>query len=238
MNETAMLYGEVIFSTFKVKNGSFEDFEFIFKRFIRSAKEYFMLNSINNLEKSILAKINSFDLSNDCRLRVNIFPKNREQVFVSKYDESDLEFSFICLKLPTHIRKELKLKTFEYNTNSMMESFKTSNYAQSFYLKRCAIKDGFDDICYTSNEKILESSTSNFIFRKNDGSFVTPKLKIYFGSSIKKMLDKQKIKEGDIDIRDLSSYTDCYLINSIEGLVSVFMIENFVFKNEHIESIL
>lgn len=232
MNSPSLLYSEYIFTSLKKVDARFVDLDLHLKSLKRQVEEYYCVLSVESLMNELKSQLLNLDASN-LRVRINVFAKDREEIFKDSFTESDLMFSLNTSELKPK-RQKLNLKTFIYCQDQVLSKFKLPNYSSSFYLKRLAQKENYEDILYVSpSNEILESSTSNIVFRI-DGEWVTSKLCIYEGISRQKLINSNKIKEQAIQLDDLDKATDAYLINSIEGFVAVKSINNkYFFNNEN-----
>ena len=104
---------------------------------------------------------------------------------------------------------------------------KLGDYAETFYLKK-----DHDFLKVTNEEKILEASTSNIFFAKNDQIF-TPKsdqklLSCLTRQSIIKLFN---VVEKDLYLNDLASFDVAFTTNSVALINPVSKIDQFIFKN-------
>lgn len=74
-----------------------------------------------------------------------------------------------------------------------------------------------DDIIIVRNEEITDSSYANLVFKKN-GEWFTPVSCLLEGTMRKNLLQEDKIKEVNIQVKDLFRYESCKLINSMLGI--------------------
>lgn len=232
MNSPSILYSEYIFTSLKKINSEFIDLELHLDKLEKQILDYYFISSAKKLISEIKSQLFKIEQSS-LRVRVNIFAKDRPQIFKETFVESDLEFSLNTSELKEK-RKPVRLKTFSFYQDQILSKFKLPNYSASFYLKRLAQRESFDDILYISqNNEVIESSTSNVVF-KIDGEWFTSNLCIYMGISRQKLLTSNKIKERDIILEDLKKASDAFLINSIEGHVAVDSINNkYFFSNKN-----
>lgn len=233
MNSPSMFYSEYVFTSLKKVDQKFIDLELHLKRLEFQIINYYSIDDVTSLLSDIRSELLSLN-DGDLRVRINVFSKDRESIYQENFRESDLKFSLNVSKLKNK-REKVKLKTFSFYQDQKLSDFKLPNYSASFYLKRLAKKENFDDILYISqNNEIIESSTSNIIFRI-DEEWVTSKLCIYKGLSRQKLIESKKVILKDIKISDLDKATDAVLINSIEDFVVVEAIDNKnTFSNKNI----
>ena len=89
------------------------------------------------------------------------------------------------------------------------------------------------DIALVSNNKILETGTSNLVFVKN-GKVYCPKKNCYFGNTIKHINKKIKIIRKDISINKIQNFDEILLIGSGKGITSVSKIDELNWKRKKI----
>ena len=130
------------------------------------------------------------------------------------------------------IRKRLKPKS---NFNLLLFKYKRvePNYKNLYYKKILAKLSKVDstkfDIALVSNDKILETGTSNLVFVKNRKVF-SPKKNCYFGNTIKFISKKIKIYYKDVSINEINDYDEIILIGSGKGITSVSEIKELKWK--------
>ena len=125
------------------------------------------------------------------------------------------------------IRKRPKPKN---NFNLLLFKYKRvePSYKNLYYKKILSKLSKIDstkfDIALVSNDKILETGTSNLVFVKN-GKLFSPKKNCYFGNTIKFISKKIKINYKEISINKISDYDEIILIGSGKGVTSVSKIK-------------
>ena len=130
------------------------------------------------------------------------------------------------------IRKRPKPKN---NFNLLLFKYKRiePNYKNLYYKKILAKLSKVDstkfDVALVSNDKILETGTSNLVFVKN-GKLFSPKKNCYFGNTIKFISKKIKINYKEISLNKLSDYDEILLIGSGKGVTSVSKINELKWK--------
>ncbi len=130
------------------------------------------------------------------------------------------------------IRKRPKPKN---NFNLLLFKYKRiePSYKNLYYKKILSKLSKIDstkfDIALVSNDKILETGTSNLVFVKN-GKLFSPKKNCYFGNTIKFISKKIKINYKEILINKISDYDEILLIGSGKGVTSVSKINELKWK--------
>ena len=130
------------------------------------------------------------------------------------------------------IRKRPKPKS---NFNLLLFKYKRvePNYKNLYYKKILAklstVESTKFDIALISNDKILETGTSNLVFVKN-GKVFSPKKNCYIGNTLKFISKKIKINFKDISIKEINNYDEIILIGSGKGVTSVSKIKELNWK--------
>ncbi len=123
------------------------------------------------------------------------------------------------------------------NFNLLLFKYKRidPNYKNLYYKKIISKLSKLDptkfDIALVSNNKILETGTSNLVFVKN-GKIYSPKKNCYFGNTIKFISKKIKINFSNISIRKIHDFEEIILIGSGKGVTSVFKINEFSWRRK------
>ena len=154
------------------------------------------------------------------------------------YKGSDNLFRIALNKklISVSIRKRPKPKN---NFNLLLFKYKRidPNYKNLYYKKIISKLSKLDptkfDIALVSNNKILETGTSNLVFVKN-GKIYSPKKNCYFGNTIKYINKKIKIFGKDISINEIHDFEEILLIGSGKGVTSVSNISELNWKRKKI----
>ena len=186
------------------------------KNLISSLKKYKITKK--NLKADIL-KIINFNLSKKKKynhlLRIAI---NKKVISISlrKRLKPKLNFDLKLVKLK---REKPQFKNLKYK--KILSYLSKMNNSKS-------------DIALVSNNKILETGTSNILFVKDEEIF-TPKKGYYEGNTYKFFKTKiKKIKKKDILTKDLKKYDEILLIGSGKGVTSVKRIKEIKWKRKNL----
>ena len=123
------------------------------------------------------------------------------------------------------------------NFNLLLFKYKRidPNYKNLYYKKIISKLSKLDptkfDIALVSNNKILETGTSNLVFVKN-GKIYSPKKYCYFGNTIKYINKRIKIFGKDISINEIHNFEEILLIGSGKGVTSVSNISELNWKRK------
>jgi branched-subunit amino acid aminotransferase/4-amino-4-deoxychorismate lyase len=179
-------------------------------------------NLIKSTKKYGIRKKNLKNIIKDL-INKNTLYKGRDNLFRIALNKKLISIS---------IRKRLKPKS---NFNLLLFKYKRvePNYKNLYYKKILAKLSKVDstkfDFALVSNDKILETGTSNLVFVKN-GKFFTPKRNCYLGNTLKFIGKKIKINFKDIAIKSINEYDEIILIGSGKGITSVSKINHLKWK--------
>ena len=186
------------------------------KNLISSLKKYKITKK--NLKADIL-KIINFNLSKKKKynhlLRIAV---NKKVISISlrKRLKPKLNFDLKLVKLK---REKPQFKNLKYK--KILSYLSKMNNSKS-------------DIALVSNNKILETGTSNILFVKDEEIF-TPKKGYYEGNTYKFFKTKiKKIIKKDILIKDIKKYDEILLIGSGKGVTSVKRIKEIKWKRKNL----
>ena len=186
------------------------------KNLISSLKKYKITKK--NLKADIL-KIINYNLSKKKKynhlLRIAI---NKKVISISlrKRLKPKLNFDLKLVKLK---REKPQFKNLKYK--KILSYLSKMNNSKS-------------DIALVSNNKILETGTSNILFVKDEEIF-TPKKGYYEGNTYKFFKTKiKKIIKKDILIKDIKKYDEILLIGSGKGVTSVKRIKEIKWKRKNL----
>ena len=179
-------------------------------------------NLIKSSKKYGIRKKNLKNILNDL-IKKNSIYKGSDNLFRIAINKKLISIS---------IRKRPKPKN---NFNLLLFKYKRidPNYKNLYYKKIISKLSKLDptrfDIALVSNNKVLETGTSNLVFIKN-GKVFSPKKNCYFGNTIKFISKKIKINFKDISIKSINDYDEIILIGSGKGVTSVSKINELKWK--------
>ena len=93
-----------------------------------------------------------------------------------------------------------------------------------------------EEIVFYNNNTILEGSTSNIIFVKNNTLYI-PTTGYYFGITLRYLLRKTKMKiiKKNIKIDDLTDYNEILLVGSGKTVINVSFIKDIKWKKSSVK---
>jgi len=135
---------------------------------------------------------------------------------------------------------KLNFSDIRRNETSPFTYHKTLNYGECIITKRMAKKLNVDDMIFlNTKEQICECSTCNIFFVKN-GIVYTPPVEsgILRGIVRNYICDEYPVKEKAIYVKEIVDYDECFVTNSLMGIVPVKKIGEHYFKKcEFTESV-
>jgi len=225
----AFLYGESVFVTLRVEAGVplFRNQQL--RRLERFITEYYLQRGFKESEQALLNEMlmNECQKLHSCILKMMVYSNKRESLMANSVEFEDLNIKFYNREL-SELRDQ-KLKSLESPFTKFYPSLKMGSYMPHFYLKKMAIRDGFDDCLFVRDEQIVEASTSNVFFMKNDILY-TPKETIYSGLTREAMKKYFDVRELDINLGSISDYDYAFLTNSASIITSIKQIDNVLFE--------
>lgn len=229
------LYGESVFTSFRTWEGKVFAFEEHFERLLVAVRSTYGLENLKisqfkewiktnlDIDKLIQENPNHY-------FRITIYSKSDISLNKVKFSLSDLSVD-LNTRLTQVSNKKLRLKTFSSPFSKSFVPIKSGSYFQNLYFRKEAIKNGFDDVLFCMDNEVIEASTSNILFEKN-GSYITPQGE-FFLRGITLGLFEQYCLENEISYStqkilssELESFDKAYLLNSVQGLVSVESIDS------------
>ena len=131
----------------------------------------------------------------------------------------------ISLSLRKRNKEQKNFTAHIYRYQRSLPSFKNLQYKKILSLQK-KINLQKEEILFYNKSKILEGSTTNLIFVKNNQLFI-PKNSYYFGITLSYLIKTipYKIKKIDILISNLYEYSEILLVGSGKGVVSISSID-------------
>lgn len=118
------------------------------------------------------------------------------------------------------------------NETSPLTYHKTMNYGDCILEKRKALDEGYDEFIFCNSKgEICEGTSSNIFFVK-DQAVYTPKLSCGLLPGIMRdyLLNTENIVETVIRPGEISEFEECFLTNSLMGIMSVTSLEGYTFQ--------
>ena len=122
------------------------------------------------------------------------------------------------------------------NETSALVYHKTMNYGDCILEKRNATAAGMDERLFlNTKEQISEGTVSNVFFVRN-GVICTPQVSCGLLPGILReyLCEKEEVEETDIYVQDLKWYQECFVTNSLMGIMPVRQIGGVRFEEEKV----
>lgn len=216
---------------------------------------YFYDYKIEDIEKHFKRQKRAHNiLGIDFDIDFNIFQKSlynyidrlnyKEGVLKVVYYNKKINVSY---RLPNYTRdmfeQGLKLKTSKIikSNNNIFNYIKTFNYGINYIEDIKAKKKGYDTALFL-NEKVevCETSYANIFFIKNDELY-TPHLrsgilKGIMRDNIISLLSSKgyKINKTFINYNDIDKFDECFLTNSVMGIMPVRQIDDILYERKNV----
>lgn len=129
-----------------------------------------------------------------------------------------------------------KLSRVIRNETSPLTYHKTMNYGDCILEKRKALEEGFDEFVFCNSKgEICEGTSSNIFFVK-DNVVYTPKLSCGLLPGIIRayLMGTENIAEAVIGRQEISAYEECFLTNSLMGIMPVTSLEGYTFQKRDV----
>ena len=201
--------------------------------FGRPAKILFFENHLKNLLKSL----------NVYRIRNKFLKKNILDIINNNLSKKKKYNHLLRIAVNKRIISISLRRRFKPKLNFNLKLVKLKREKPQFknlkYKKILSYLSNMDnsksDIALISNEKILETGTSNLLFVK-DQKFFTPKKNYYEGNTYKFFKKKiRKISKKDILLKEIKDYDEILLLGSGKGVASVKTINEIKWKRKNLK---
>lgn len=141
----------------------------------------------------------------------------------------------VCEKIETVSESartfRLCVSSVRRNETSPLVFHKTMNYADNLLEKRRALREGFDEVVFcNSRGELCEGAATNLFFVRN-GKLLTPQLScgILPGVMRRFILEHFPVTECVLYPSDLSSMDECFVTNSLMGVMPVRCLDDHAF---------
>ena len=119
------------------------------------------------------------------------------------------------------------------NETSPLTGHKTLNYGDCILEHRAAAAAGMDErIFLNTRGKLAEGTVSN-LFLVSGGRIYTPALSCGLLPGVLRsyLLERYRVEEGEIDQRELGSFDECFVTNSLMGVMPVRQLGERIFPS-------
>ena len=200
--------------------------------FGKPAKILFFDNHIKNMIKSLKDyKIKKRSLKKDILKIINQNLSKKKNY--NHLLRVALNKKILSISLRKRISPKLDFNLKIVNLRRERPQYKNLKYKKILsYLSK--IDNSRSDIGLLSNNKLLETGTSNILFIKNNKVF-TPKKNYYEGNTYKYLKSKiKRIIKKDVLVKEIKNYDEILLIGSGKGVASVKTIRQLGWKRKNL----
>lgn len=122
------------------------------------------------------------------------------------------------------------------NETSPLVYHKTMNYGDCILEKRNAAAAGMDERLFLNTKKQISEGTVSNVFFVRKGVIYTPKVSCGLLPGILReyLCDKEEVEETYIYVQDLKWYQECFVTNSLMGIMPVRQIEGIRFEEDKV----
>ena len=235
------LYGESVFTSFRTLNSKVLGLEFHIERLLSGVKDIF--NFCDMSEKEFLTYfINDLNLD----LKFKEYPNHYFRITFYSEGSTELNrhsFSLGEMKVDLSIKpmeelpkKSLKLKTFPTPFSEFYTPYKTGSYQPFLFFRKKALKVGYDDVLFLAGSNVLEASTSNIIFIKEEKVFTPDDPRVLNGVTVQCLesyIEKTNysFEKEVVNLRDLKKFDASFCLNSVKGITPVTRIDDYIFPS-------
>ena len=109
------------------------------------------------------------------------------------------------------------------NETSPLTGHKTLNYGDCILEHRAAAAAGMDERIFLNTRGMLAEGTVSNLFLVSGGRIYTPALSCGLLPGVLRsyILERYRVEEGEIDPRELESFDECFVTNSLMGVMPV-----------------
>lgn len=240
-NNRAFMYGESVFTTMRLLDGSLEDWELHFDRLQKGVEfiygpfndgDDWMHKLKNRLESKLL------ELSGDKIVRLSVYrEQSRGLIRTGLISVTDLKIHLTQgpLDQSRYVNKTIKLRTCPapIRPHWWPSFLKAGNYLETILSQKMFMRPGDDDILFLSkDDTIFESSVANIFVVKNDKLYTAPLgPNVLDGVMRKKIINSynqifRDLDETETTMEQLFKADGVFGCNSVRGLFIVDRIDD------------
>jgi 4-amino-4-deoxychorismate lyase len=214
------MYGLGVFETIAVENGSPILLDKHLDR-LNSTLKFLQIDK--NINPGYVEGEMSRHNTNKGVIKIMISQSNNMSVFrENPYKQDDYDRGF-----------RLKYGDILRNDTSPFTYHKTFNYGECILEKRICIIKGYDEAVFVNTKNEICEGTSANIFFVKEGKVKTPEYSCGLLRGIIRnfLLENYDIEESIIVPGDVASYNECFITNSVMGIMPVCSLGDTVFSS-------
>ena len=130
----------------------------------------------------------------------------------------------------------LDISEVKRNETSPLVYHKTMNYGDCILEKRNATAAGMDERLFLNTKKQISEGTVSNVFFVRNGVICTPEVSCGLLPGILReyLCETEEVEETDIYVQDLKWYQECFVTNSLMGIMPVRQIGGIRFEEDHV----
>ena len=163
---------------------------------------------------------------------------SEEKNFALKLIVSDK--NFLLTSRPDNYREDNKnykliLSEVRRNSSSKVIYHKNLSYYENIMEHRWAQDQGYDSALFINEREVCETSFANIFFVRN-GEIFTPTISsgLLKGTMRDYILESYKVKDDVISFKDIYTYDEVFISNSLMGVRNVSSINNVNFNKDEV----
>ena len=167
-----------------------------------------------------------FDGLEHCALKLMLTKENEVySLRANHYTPEDYEKGFT-----------MDVSKVKRNETSSLVYHKTMNYGDCILEKRNATAAGMDERLFLNTKKQISEGTVSNVFFVRNGMIYTPKVSCGLLPGILReyLCDTEEVEETYIYVQDLKWYQECFVTNSLMGIMPVRQIGSVYFEEDKI----
>lgn len=235
--DRGFLFGDGIFTTLRVAEGSIEGYSEHLELF----KEHCQQAGISEptIDPSWLEElvIKNQALKGNWRLKILVTGGEIGRLDLAPRDYGIL--SMILKPYELNQEKPIKLTLFPQPISYPVSQVKSLSYLDRLWIKEFARKQAFDDACTLSAEGfLLETAFSNIFWRRGDRlSVPDPSLSLMHGATIRFAAKAaghlgMSVEYAKEQVGNIPTDAQMYICNSLQGIQAVSSIDHYIFKRD------
>ena len=130
----------------------------------------------------------------------------------------------------------IDISAVKRNETSPLVYHKTMNYGDCILEKRNATAAGMDERLFLNTKKQISEGTVSNVFFVRNGMIYTPKVSCGLLQGILReyLCDTEEVEETYIYVQDLKWYQECFVTNSLMGIMPVRQIGGIRFEEDRV----
>ena len=235
------LYGESVFTSFRTLNSKVLGLDLHLERLLSGVKDIF---GFCDMSKEAFFSFFINDLNLDLKFkeypnhyfRLTIYSEGSTELNRYSFSLGEMKVNLSTKPIEELPKKSLKLKTFPSPFSEFYNPCKTGSYQPLLFFRKKALKMGYDDVLFMAGNNVLEASSSNIVFIKENKIITPDDPRILHGVTLQCLesyIEKTSYRFGKevVTLRDLKEIDACFSLNSVKGIIPVERIDDYIFPS-------